>query len=210
MFFLRFLFWLWVRAFALIYGGEGINVPLMFMPTQLIARTLRGFGALVGEDVRLLAPLVIHNTKREAGRYYRNLAIGSHCYFGRELFLDLQDRIVMEDHVTVSHRVMILTHTDAGTSPLKDEVVPTSQAPVTIRRGAYIGANVTILQGVEIGESSIVGAGAVVTRSVPPASVVAGVPAKVIKAIENLKHALQSQDELASEGFKTRLSKLFL
>lgn len=169
-----------MRLTAAIYGGEGINIPLMFMPTQAIAATLRAYGATVGQRVRFRSPLVIHNSDSERRRYYKRLEVGNDCYFGRELFLDLQDKILIEDHVTVSHRVMILTHTDAGTSPLKDKFIATSQAPVIIRRGAYIGANVTILQGVEIGESSVVGAGAVVTRSVPPASVVVGVPARVI------------------------------
>jgi len=178
------LFRLWAKLFAAIYGGEGINIPLMFMPTQAIAPALRDFGARIGTDVRFRSPVVIHNSRAERGRYYENLQVGDHCYLGRELFLDLQDEIVIEEHVTISHRVMILTHTDAGTSPLKDNFIPTDQAPVFIRRGAYIGANVTILQGVEIGESSIVGAGAVVTRSVPSASVVAGVPARVIGTLE--------------------------
>jgi acetyltransferase-like isoleucine patch superfamily enzyme len=177
------LFRLWVKASAAIYGGDGINVPLMFMPTQLIAPALRNYGAQIGDDVRFRSPVVIHNSESAAGTYYRNLKVGTHCYFGRELFLDLQDKIVVEDHVTVSHRVTILTHTDAGTSPLKDKIIPTSNAPVTIRNGAYVGANVTILQGVEIGQSSIVGAGAVVTRSVPAGSVVVGVPARVIKSL---------------------------
>jgi len=178
---LYFLFRLWARVFATIYGGEGINIPLMFMPTQAIAPVLRTFGALIGADVRFRSPLVIHNCSAARGRYFENLQVGDHCYLGRELFLDLQDKIVIEDEVTISHRVMILTHTDSGASPLKDSSLPASQSPVTIRRGAYIGANVTILEGVEIGEASIVGAGAVVTRSVPPATVVAGVPARVIK-----------------------------
>src|SRR6266700_654191 len=155
----------------------------MFMPTQVIAPLLRKFGARIGNDVRFRSPLVIHNSRPEKDRYYQNLQVGDHCYLGRELFLDLQDKIVIEDKVTISHRVMILTHTDAGTSPLKDQFIATSQAPVIIRRGAYVGANVTILEGVEIGESSIVGAGAVVTRSVPPSTVVAGVPAKVINGV---------------------------
>ncbi|HKB68176.1 MAG TPA: acyltransferase [Pyrinomonadaceae bacterium] len=176
-----FLFRLWARLFAAIYGGEGINIPLMFMPTQSIAPVLRTFGARIGADVRFRSPLVIHNSCAERGRYYENLRVGDHCYLGRELFLDLQDKIFIEDEVTISHRVMILTHTDSGASPLKYSSLPASQSPVTIRRGAYIGANVTILEGVEIGEASIVGAGAVVTRSVPPATVVAGVPARVIK-----------------------------
>ncbi len=153
------------------------------MPTRLIAPSLRNYGAIIGEDVRFRSPLVIHNSDNAPGKYYRNLEVGPHCYFGRELFLDLQDKIAVEDHVTISHRVMILTHTDAGTSPLKDTFILTSTAPVTIRSGAYIGANVTILQGVEIGRASIVGAGAVVTRSVPPESVVVGVPARVVKSL---------------------------
>lgn len=181
--FVYFLFRVWAKVCAAIYGGEGVNIPLMFMPTQAIARTLRDFGARIGKEVRFRSPLVIHNSSADRGRYYENLEVGDHCYFGRELFLDLQDRIVIEDQVTISHRVMILTHTDAGNSPLKEEFVTTTQDPVTIRCGAYIGANVTILQGVEIGESSIVGAGAVVTRSVPASSVVVGVPARVVRTL---------------------------
>jgi acetyltransferase-like isoleucine patch superfamily enzyme len=178
-----FFFRAWARLSAATYGGEGINIPLMFMPTQVIAPTLRANGAAIGQRVRFRSPLVIHNSDSVRRRHYEKLTIGDDCYFGRELFLDLQDRIVIEDQVTISHRVMILTHTDAGTSPLRDEFIATTQAPVIIRRGAYIGANVTILQGVEIGESSVVGAGAVVTRSVPPASVVAGVPAKTVRTL---------------------------
>ena len=180
---LYFFFRVWARLTAAVYGGEGVNVPLMFMPTQAIAPTLRAHGAAIGERVRFRSPLVIHNSDTETRRYYKNLEIGDDCYFGRELFLDLQDRIVVEDNVTISHRVMILTHTDAGTSPLRDEFIATDQGPVIIRTGAYIGANVTILQGVEIGEASIVGAGAVVTRSIPAGTVVAGVPAKIIKTL---------------------------
>jgi acetyltransferase-like isoleucine patch superfamily enzyme len=178
-----FFFRAWARLSAATYGGEGINIPLMFMPTQVIAPTLRANGAAIGQRVRFRSPLVIHNSDNVRRRHYEKLTVGDDCYFGRELFLDLQDRIVIENQVTISHRVMILTHTDAGTSPLRDEFIATTQAPVIIRRGAYIGANVTILQGVEIGESSVVGAGAVVTRSVPPASVVAGVPAKTVRTL---------------------------
>jgi maltose O-acetyltransferase len=179
--FIYFSFRLWARIFAAIYGGEGVNIPLMFMPTQAIVPVLREFGARIGANVRFRSPLVIHNSGTDRRRYYDKLQVGNDCYLGRELFLDLQDKIVIEDQVTISHRVMILTHTDAGESPLKDGVIRTEQAPVRIRRGAYLGANVTILQGVEIGEESIVGAGAVVTRSVPASSVVAGVPARILR-----------------------------
>jgi acetyltransferase-like isoleucine patch superfamily enzyme len=167
----------------MIYGGEGLNVPLMFMPMRYIPIVLRRYGAKVGEGVRFRSPLVFHNSHVQSPAYYQNLTVGNYCYFGRELFLDLQDKILVEDQVTISHRVMILTHTDAGDSPLQETIVPTSQAPVVIRRGAYIGAQVTILQGVEIGEQAVVGAGAVVTKSVPAHTLAAGVPAKVLKKL---------------------------
>lgn len=57
-------------------------------------------------------------------------------------------------------------------------------APVVIRKKVWIGANVTILKGVEIGENAIVAAGSVVTKDVPANSVVGGVPAKVLKYLK--------------------------
>lgn len=54
---------------------------------------------------------------------------------------------------------------------------------VVLRRGCWIGANVTILPGVTIGENAVVGAGSIVTRDVPPRTVVAGNPARVIREI---------------------------
>ena len=56
-----------------------------------------------------------------------------------------------------------------------------SEAPIVIEDNVWIGINVTILKGVTIGEGSIVAAGAVVTKDIPPHSLVAGIPAKVIK-----------------------------
>ncbi|AOM76917.1 acyltransferase [Pedobacter steynii] len=59
--------------------------------------------------------------------------------------------------------------------------------PVIIKKGAWLGANVVVLPGVTIGENSVIAAGAVVTKSIPDRVVAAGVPAKVIKKIENLR-----------------------
>jgi acetyltransferase-like isoleucine patch superfamily enzyme len=55
--------------------------------------------------------------------------------------------------------------------------------PTLVRRGASIGSNATILCGVTIGERAMVGAGAVVTRDVPPDTIVAGVPARALKDV---------------------------
>jgi acetyltransferase-like isoleucine patch superfamily enzyme len=52
-----------------------------------------------------------------------------------------------------------------------------------VKKGASIGSNATILCGITIGENALIGAGSVVTKDVPPNTVVAGVPAKIIKSI---------------------------
>ncbi|MDE7192107.1 MAG: sugar O-acetyltransferase, partial [Clostridia bacterium] len=60
-------------------------------------------------------------------------------------------------------------------------------APVKIGNNVWIGAHATILSGVTIGDNAIIAAGAVVTKDVPQNTVVAGVPAKIIKKIEEIK-----------------------
>lgn len=62
-----------------------------------------------------------------------------------------------------------------------EEKLPNQDAPVIIEDGCWLGANITILKGVTLGRGSVVAAGAVVTKSFPPYSIVGGVPAKLIK-----------------------------
>jgi acetyltransferase-like isoleucine patch superfamily enzyme len=57
----------------------------------------------------------------------------------------------------------------------------TISLPIVLKRGAWLGANVTVMPGVTIGENSIVGAGAVVTKDVAANTIVAGVPARVVQ-----------------------------
>lgn len=58
------------------------------------------------------------------------------------------------------------------------------QNPIVIKDNVWIGINATILQGVTVGENAVIGAGAVVTKDVPPNAVVGGNPAKIIKTID--------------------------
>jgi acetyltransferase-like isoleucine patch superfamily enzyme len=173
---LDLLVWIAYKA----YKAEGINALLLLLPAKRIAPLLRQHGARIGENIEIHSPLILHNASEEPGKHYANLQIGAGCYFGRDVFFDLKDRIVIEDRVTVSMRVTFITHTDVGRSPLAGRI-PASQAPVVIRRGAYLGSGVTVLQGVEIGEQAVVGARALVDRPVPAGAVVAGVPARPIR-----------------------------
>ncbi len=151
---------------------------LLFPPLR--AAALQMMGARIGRDC------IIHATHFfNAYRLgFRGLDIGDKCFIGDDCLLDLADCIVMRDSVTLAERVTILTHTNVGYAdhPLQS-YFPAFTAPVVLERGAFIGVNATILPGVTVGEGTFVAAGSVLTESTPPWSLVAGVPARVLRDV---------------------------
>ena len=181
---MRLIILLWVRLIVAgvyrVYKEVGLNSLFTFLPAQLTQQYLRKHGAVIGDDLELNPPILFQNTGTEPGKHYQHLTIGTNVYLGKDCLIDLADTVTLEDCVTISMRVTILTHVHAGKSPLSAERLPPRYQPVILRRGCYIGANAVLLPGVEIGEEAIVAAGAVVTRSVPKHTKVAGVPAREI------------------------------
>lgn len=173
----RLILWVAYRS----YKTAGLNAIFLVLPAKFLAPTLVKHGASIGADIEMHTPITFHNVSPESGHHYSNLQVGSDCYFGKEVFLDLAEKIIVEDKVTVSMRVMLLTHTHAGKSPLSTGALAPSYGPIVLGRGCYIGAGAIILHGVRVGEEAIVGAGAVVTRDVPARTTVVGVPAKSIR-----------------------------
>jgi len=156
-----------------------IPYRLAFLP-QLRAPWLRLLGARIGRRT------VVHDV-RFFNLYRRGLAgleVGDECFLGDECLLDLAEGIRLERQVTLAERVLVLTHLNVGyrDHPLQERF-PAMAAPVVIEQGAFLGANVTVLAGVRIGSRSFVAAGSVVTADVPPGTLVAGVPARTIRAI---------------------------
>ena len=93
---------------------------------------------------------------------------------GRKVIFGPHPTIITGDHRTDLIGRYIIDVTD-------EEKLPENDAPVVIEDDVWCGANVTILKGVTIGRGSIIAAGAVVTQSFPPYSVIGGVPAKLLK-----------------------------
>ena len=132
------------------------------------------YGCKIGDDTKIGTFVEIQ----------KNATIGKNCKISSHTFIC--EGVHIEDNVFVGHNVTFINdkvprsvNEDGSMQSEKDwQVIETY-----IKKGASIGSSATIVCGVTIGERAIVGAGAVVTKDVPPNSIVAGVPAKLIKKI---------------------------
>jgi maltose O-acetyltransferase len=170
----------WGRAFRFAFYTLAMLPYRASLVPQLRAFWLRLLGAHVGKGA------IVHDV-RFFNLYRRGLPglrLGADCFLGDECLLDLADEIRLDDQVTLAERVVVLTHTNVGYKdhPLQRQF-PATQAPVSIGRGSFVGASVTILPGVTIGARAFVAAGSVVTENVPDATLVAGVPARPVRSL---------------------------
>lgn len=128
-----------------------------------------------------------------------NNTIGNDVSIGTEAIVE--HHVVMGDRVRVHSRAFIpeysVLENDCWIGPgvvLTNAAYPNAArtkeflAGVKVRKNAKVGANSTLLPGIEVGEGALVGAAAVVTRNVPAGMVVAGNPARVIKAVSDLRY----------------------
>ncbi len=114
------------------------------------------------------------------------VSIGDYCLLTVGSYWDLAAPIRLGNFVTLAPEVMLLTASHDIHNP-QNRAGKMEPHPVTICDGVWLGARCIILPGVTVGEGAVVGAGAVVTKDVPPDVIVAGVPARVIKKIETVE-----------------------
>jgi len=139
------------------------------------------YGCEIGDESKIGTFVEI----QKGARIGRRVKVSSHTF--------ICEGVTIEDEVFVGHGVMFINdkypHAATQTGELQTEA-DWECIPTTVKRGASIGSNATILCGLTIGEKAIVGAGSVVTHDVPAGTIVAGNPARVIRKIESKTGAL--------------------
>ena len=121
-------------------------------------------------------------------KFTPEIIIGDHVCFNYDCHIGCINKIIIGDHVLIGSRVLIIDHAHGASdrASLMQNVSNRnliSRGPVIIENNVWIGEGVAIMPNVIIGENAIIGANAVITHNVPPNTVVAGIPGKVIKNI---------------------------
>jgi acetyltransferase-like isoleucine patch superfamily enzyme len=129
------------------------------------------YGCIIGNGTKIGAFVEIQ----------RNAMVGANCKISSHTFIC--EGVTIEDEVFIGHGVMFINDLYPRAT-IGDGRLQTDQdwevMPIRIEKKCSIGSNSTIMGGVTVGEGALVGAGAVVTRNVPPHAIVAGVPARII------------------------------
>ena len=131
------------------------------------------FGYQVPQSLRVFPPLYAD--------FGKNISVGEGVFINACCHFQDHGGVILGDGCQIGHNVVFAT--------LNHELLPerrnvTHPAPIVLGKKVWVGSNATILQGVTIGDNAVVAAGAVVTKDVPANTIVGGVPARVIKRID--------------------------
>ena len=145
-----------------------------YHPMDEIRRILSElFGYAVPETLRVFPPFYTD--------FGKNTHIGNNVFINAGCQFQDQGGIYIEDGALIGHNVVLATLNHDLNPANRQVCIP---SPIHIGKNVWVGSNSTILAGVTIGDNSVVAAGAVVTKDVEPSMIVGGVPARVIKKLE--------------------------
>ena len=139
---------------------------------ELRALMSRLVGYKVDDGFRLFPPIYTD--------FGKNIKIGKDVFVNSGCCFQDQGGVTLGDGCLVGHNVVFATLDHDKRPGRRGDM---TAAPIVVGKDVWIGAHATILKGVTIGDGAIVAAGAVVTRDVPPNTIAAGVPARVVKTI---------------------------
>lgn len=137
--------------------------------------------ALLEELTGKPVPPTVRITPSFHADFGRNITFGSGVYVNSGCKFQDQGGITIADNTQIGHNVVLATLNHPLEPSHRHDIIP---KPISIGTNVWIGSNATVLAGVSIGDDAVVAAGAVVTKDVPARTVVAGVPARVMKHIE--------------------------
>jgi acetyltransferase-like isoleucine patch superfamily enzyme len=139
-----------------------------------LARFINLYGCAIGDETKIGAFVEIQ----------KNASVGRRCKISSHTFIC--EGVTIEDHVFVGHSVTFINDSYPRATTAAGELQSEKDwrvEPTLVKKGASIGSGSTVLSNVVIGEHAVVGAGSVVTRDVPPNTIVAGNPARVLRSI---------------------------
>lgn len=163
--------------------GSSYLANRYFRPT-----CLRWFGFKLGAYC-YIRPNITMQSKR------KNLSIGDHSTMNMFCYIDAPSPIVIGNHCNIGPHVSFINGTHEIISDFKNVRPTLPTQPIIVEDFVWIAANVTILNGVRIGRGSLVAAGSLVTKDVPPHCLVGGVPAKVFRYLDNTNDPLATPTE---------------
>ncbi len=168
---------------------SGMKNILYKIIRQIVGRLLRFYWKSVYAGYR--AQYVISNDFRFNGAGIKlygdgSIVLGSDSYIGELSTVQASKGYMVKigKGSNISHNVRIYTQTSVANSDFSKKPVPSKYGDVIIGDYCWIGANVFINPGIEIGDNSVIGANSVVTRNIPPGEIWGGVPARVIRKKE--------------------------
>lgn len=153
------------KTTALINGAYHTDEELRALMSRLV-------GYRVDDGFRLFPPVYTD--------FGKNIKIGKDVFVNSGCCFQDQGGVTLGDGCLVGHNVVFATLDHDKRPGRRGDM---TAAPIVVGKDVWIGAHATILKGVTIGDGAIVAAGAVVTRDVPPNTIAAGVPARVVKTI---------------------------
>lgn len=179
------------KASGLVFVGKGVSVKYarylqagkdLIIEDYAEINCLSSKKIIIGNRVSIGKFAVIRPSNAYGGEIGEGLKIGNHsnigpyCYIGCSGYIEIGNHVMMSPRVSIYAENHVFERTDIT---IKEQGV--RKQSVKIEDDCWIAANSIILAGVTIGRGSVVAAGSVVTKDVPPYSVVAGVPAQIIK-----------------------------
>lgn len=176
------LIWSWIYSFSLASAGSRLYLGKDCV--IIGAKYIHIGDNFIAHDRNRIEAIDRNGTAQYKPRIHigNNVIVNYSCHIGAVNYVEIGNNVLLASKIYISDH-------DHGTTSFEDMKMPpvqrriVSEGPVIIKDNVWIGEGAVILPNVTIGENSIIAANAVVTKNIPPFSVAAGVPARIIKVV---------------------------